>query len=131
MKTEKKLGIYLDHATAKYIDLSVDEVHHETLDSNSNHSEKVAMLHKNEKGMHNKEQQELGTFFNTIAKKILNYNSVLLFGPTDAKVEFFNYLRSDHKYDTIKIAVRNADKMNEKEEQVFVKHFFETVLDFK
>lgn len=127
MKTEKKIGIYLDHASAKFIAVSEDNEHIETLTSDFTHAEKEKMLSKTESGMHNKEQQELGSFFKKIAKTILNFDSVLLFGPTDAKVELFNYLRSEHKYDKIKIEVRNADKMYEKEEKDFVKHFFETV----
>lgn len=128
MKIEKQLGIYLDHASATLIDVASLNKNSETITSGFTHFEKEKMLLKTESGMHNKEQQELGTFFKKIASKILSYNTVLLFGPTDAKAELFNYLRSEHKYDEIKIEQRSTDKIDSEAKKAFVKHYFDTVL---
>lgn len=131
MKIEKKIGVYLDHAQAHFVNYHDDSENLETIDSDFSHFEKEKMLSKTESGMHNKEQQELGTFFKKIAKVILDYDNVLLFGPTDAKLELFNYLRLEHKYDKIKMEVRNADKLNESQAIEFVKNHFDRLLNFK
>jgi stalled ribosome rescue protein Dom34 len=125
MKTEKKLGVYLDHAQARFVNYAADSENLETIDSDFTHFEKEKTLSKSESGMHNKEQQELGSFFKKISKVIMDFDNVLLFGPTDAKVELFNYLQSEHKYSKIKMEVRNTDKLTENQEIDFVKNHFE------
>ena len=131
MKTEKKLGIWLDHSQAHFINYHSESEKIETIESDFTHFEKEKSLAKSESGMHNKEQQELGTFFKKIATVIVKYDDVLLFGPTDAKVELFNFLRSDHKYDKIKMEVKDADKMSENEQSAFVKNHFDFLLNYK
>lgn len=131
MKTEKKIGICLDHSQAHFVNYHSESEKQELIESDFTHFEKEKSLSKSENGMHNKEQQELGTFFKKIAKVIMNYDDVLLFGPTDAKVELFNYLRSEHKYDKIKIEVKDADKMSDSQQIEFVKNHFDLLLNFK
>ena len=58
--------------------------------------------------MHNKEQQKQSTYFNRIADVIKNYNEVLLFGPTDAKSELLNLLKTDHLFENIKMEVKQT-----------------------
>ena len=113
MKIDKKIGIYLDHSQAQFVNYHDDSENLETIDSDFTHFEKEKTLSKSENVMHNKEQQELATFFKKIAKAIMDFDDVLLFGPTDAKAELFNYLRSEHKFDKIKMEVKSAGKLSE------------------
>ena len=131
MTIQKKIGVYLDHSQAHFVNFHTDSENVEPIDSDFTHFEKEKTLSKSESGMHNKEQQELGTFFKKIAKVISNYDDVLLFGSTDAKVELFNYLRSEHKYDKIKMEVKSTDKLTENQEFEFVKNHFDTLLNYK
>jgi hypothetical protein len=75
--------------------------------------------------MHNKEQQLQHGYYQQLGDVISGYESVLLFGPTDAKTELFNLLRADHRFDAIKIEVQPADKMTDNQRHAFVKAFFE------
>jgi len=125
MKTEKKLAVYLDHSEAHLINYDADSENLETINSDFTHFEKEKILSKSESGMHNKEQQELSNFFKKIAKVIMDYDNVLLFGPTDAKVELFNNLQSEHKNYKIKIEIRNTDKLTENQKIAFVKNHFD------
>jgi len=125
MKTEKKLAVYLDHSEAHFINYDADSENLETINSDFTHFEKEKILSKSESGMHNKEQQELSNFFKKIAKVIMDYDNVLLFGPTDAKVELFNNLQSEHKNYKIKIEIRNTDKLTENQKIAFVKNHFD------
>ena len=131
MKIDKKIGIYLDHSQAQFVNYHNDSENLETIDSDFTHFEKEKTLSKSENVMHNKEQQELATFFKKIAKAIMDFDDVLLFGPTDAKAELFNYLRSEHKFDKIKMEVKSAGKLSENQKNEFVKNHFEKLLNYK
>ena len=66
----------------------------------------------------------MSEFYNEIGKIILKYDAVLLFGPTNAKLELANHLKADHRFEKIKIKTMSADKLNEHQEREFVKDFF-------
>lgn len=119
------LGIWLDHASANIMAYSPDTMETETLDSQFTNQEKLHSLSKGESNMHNKEQQLQHSYYKALGEVISGYESVLLFGPTDAKTELFNFLRADHRYDAIKIEVQPADKMTDNQQHAFVKAFFE------
>ena len=106
MTVQKKIGVYLDHSQAHFVNFQADSEIIEPIDSDFTHFEKEKTLSISESGMHNKAQQELGTFLKKIAKVINNYDDVLLFDPTGVKVELFNYIRSEPKYDKNKIEVK-------------------------
>jgi stalled ribosome rescue protein Dom34 len=126
MKTEKKLGIWLDHSTAHLIDLNFMENNH-SIASDFTSDIKEEVLHKGESQMHNKRQQMHEAFYKEIASEILKYDHVLLFGPTNAKTELHNYLNKDLHFKDIKIAIEPADDMTDNEKDAFVKNHFEKV----
>lgn len=131
MTVEKKLGVYLDHSQAQFVIYHADTEKLLNIESDFNHFEKEKSLSKSENIMHNKEQHELNAFFKKIGQALLNFDDVLLFGPTDAKAELFNHLRADHKFDKIKMNVKSSDKLTENQKNEFVKDYFDTVLNFK
>jgi hypothetical protein len=104
MKTERKIGIWMDHQSAHLMELTTDTIETKVIESNTTHAEKE--------------------YFHTLGDTIKQYDSVLLFGPTDAKTELFNLLTADHLFAKIKIDVRQSDKMTENQEHAFVKDFF-------
>jgi len=124
MKTQKNLGIWMDHATANLIDLNSKKKNH-TIASDFTFNTKEEALNRSEKGMHNKRQQQHEAYYKKIADVILNYDHVLLFGPTNAKTELHNYLNEDLHFKAIAIEVATADKMTDNEKDAFVKKHFE------
>ena len=74
--------------------------------------------------MHNKEQQRHSEFYKRIAEVMENYQDIILFGPTDAKVELFNSIRTDQRFAKTKIEVRQTDKMTGNQRQAFVREYF-------
>ncbi|CAN1535375.1 hypothetical protein MCETHM1_01546 [Flavobacteriaceae bacterium] len=126
MKTEKKLGIWMDHSIAHIIEFDVQWKELKTIDSNFTHQDKVESLVKSESLMHNKEQQLQTEYYKNLEAVILNYNEVLLFGATNAKTELFNKVRKDHHFDTIEITVKEADKMSDPERISYVSDYFKT-----
>ena len=124
MRIEKKLGIWMDHSIAHVMEFSTDTIETENIESTFTHQEKEQSLTKSENLMHNKEQQKQGEFYKQLADIIKNHDDVILFGPTNAKVELLNILNADHHFEHIKIKVEQADKMTENQEHAFVKEYF-------
>ena len=124
MKTAKKLGIWMDHAEAHLMEFTTDPIETKTIESKFTHKAKADSLTKGENLMHNREQHEEASYYKELGEIIRNYEGVILFGPTDAKVELFNTLKADHHFANIKIEVKNTDKMTENQQHAFVREHF-------
>lgn len=123
MTTVKKLGIWMDHASAHVMEFA-DPIVTNIVISESTHEEKEKTLQKGESMMHNKNQQQQAEYYKSLGETIKNYDDVLLFGPTDAKVELLNILKADLSFSKIKIEIRQTDKMTENQEHAFVREYF-------
>ena len=128
MITKNKLGIWMDHSIANIMELTSDPIETKTIVSDFTNEEKEITLHKSEKMMHNKEQHEQSEYYKKLEEVILKYDDVILFGPTDAKVELLNDLRTDNRFAKIKIEIKQTDKMTENQQHAFVKEYFRTVI---
>jgi hypothetical protein len=124
MKKIKQLGIWMDHSNAVLLELTNDMIVQNNLTSGFTNEEKESSLRKSEHFMHNKEQQQQLLFYKKIIEQIRDYNEVLLFGPTDAKNELMNLLKTDHLFANIKIETKDADHMTEKQMHAFVREYF-------
>ncbi|MFT4968643.1 MAG: stalled ribosome rescue protein Dom34 [Chitinophagales bacterium] len=124
MENNKNLGIWMDHSYAQVIDLN-SKNNSCSITSEFTFKTKEEALSRSENLMHNKRQQMLEVYYKEIAEKILNYNKVLLFGPTNAKVELHNYLNKDSHFKDINFSIKTADKLTGNEKDAFVKNHFE------
>jgi stalled ribosome rescue protein Dom34 len=123
MKTQRKLGIWMDHSTTNLIDLK-SKKHTRPITSEFTFDTKEEALNRSESRMHNKRQQMHEAYYKEIADVILKYDNVLLFGPTNAKTELHNYLNKDLHFKDISIDIQPADKMTSNEKGAFVKEYF-------
>lgn len=124
MKIANSIGIWMDHTSANLMEFTTDPIETKKIESSFNYQEKEDGLIKSESLMHNKEQHEQKAFYKHLEKIISGYTEVILFGPTDAKAELYNVLKTDHRYANIKIEVVETDKMTENQQHAFVrKHF--------
>lgn len=126
MKSIKRLGIWMDHSTAHLLELNADSIKGKTIFAQIGEQDE-ALNPRDETLIQNKEQNELSGFFSRLSDVIINYDEVLLFGPTNAKTELVNTLKDDHHFDKVKIEVKPADKMTENQQQAFVKEHFNTI----
>lgn len=115
----------MDHSVAHVIELNGDSTKNRTIVAQVGEQDE-ALNSRDETLIQNKEQNELSGFFNRLGGVIINYDEVLLFGPTNAKTEFVNTLKKDHHFDKLKIEVKTADKMTENQQQAFVMEHFNT-----
>ena len=130
MKSVKQLGIWMDHSTANIMELSNGMVISKTLESTAAFPEQVENLRMDESLMHNKEQNQTSDFFKKLSHIIIDYDEVLLFGPTNAKTELFNMLKDNRQFEKIKIHVQSADNLTDNQQEAFVKDFFNTQSNF-
>jgi hypothetical protein len=124
MLTEKKIAIWMDHTSAHIIDYPGDMPIIRTVTSGFMPLEKKDSIEKSEHVMHNKEQHEQAGFYKELGRVILQFDYVLLFGPTNAKSELLNFLKADHRFDKIKIRTEMADKMDSHHQIEFVRKYF-------
>jgi hypothetical protein len=124
MTTAKNLGIWMDHSNAHLIEFTTDPMLTTTIASKFTHDEKEQTLGKSEHVMHNKEQHQQSAYYKKLGDSIKNYEEVILFGPTDAKLELLNLLRADHRFEKIKIEIKQMDKMTENQQHAFVREHF-------
>ena len=124
MNKLKKLGIFMDHSSANLIEFKKESDESITIDSKFTHQEKESTLGKSEHLMHNKEQHQQSEYYKKLGEVIKNYDEVLLFGPTDAKVELFNLLMEGQAFTNVKIEFQNTDKMTENQQHAFVIDYF-------
>jgi stalled ribosome rescue protein Dom34 len=122
--TTKKLGIWMDHKHALLTEFTTDPMKTTTILSGFTNGVKHASVGKGEDGMHSKEQHLQGEYYKQLAEQILHYKEVVLFGPTEAKSELVNFLRSNHQFNGVKIDVETADKMTENQIHAFVRTHF-------
>lgn len=124
MRMKKNLGIWMDHANAHLMEFITDSIEIETIPSAFTHRQKEDSMRKSESLMHQKEQHQHLTYYGKLGQVIKHYNDVLLFGPTDAKAELLNMLRTDHAFDKINLITKPADKMTKNQRNAFVKEYF-------
>ena len=124
MKTDKQLGIWMDHAHAHVIEFTNDISEEKNVISKMEHEEKGQNLGKNENMMNNREKHDQSDYYKKLGEVIINYQEVILFGPTNAKAELLNVLRADHRFEKVKIDIQQTDKMTDNQQMAFVNGHF-------
>ena len=124
MKIIKQLGIWMDHSNAFLMELKNDTILTNCVVSELSDHESEFNFYKGEKLIHKKQQHLQLSYYKKLGDIIKKYQDVVLFGPTDAKNELINLLKTDHLFEDIKIEVINSDKMTEDQMQTFVREYF-------
>ena len=123
MNNIRKLGIWMDHSNAYLMELANDIIVQRVVSELANH-ETEFNFYKGEKLIHKKEQHLQLSYYKKIGDVIKKYQDVVIFGPTNAKNELLNLIKTDHLFEGIKIEVKNSDKMTEDQMQNFVRDYF-------
>jgi hypothetical protein len=124
MKPTKKLGIWMDHSIAYLMELTSNPFEIKTIESKFIYQNELKTLAINGSLIHSKEQQQLSNYYKKLSEVIKGYKRVLLFGPTNAKVELFDILSEDESFINIIIEIKETDKMTAGQKDAFVKSYF-------
>ena len=124
MNTTKRAGIWMDHAMAYIVPFAAEGGEIEIVESD--HVTGVDHTASDgDKHMHHKEQGLEAAYYKQLGELIKGYDDVLLFGPTDAKLELHNLLRKDSHYAQIKMETQTTDKMSPNQLHAFVTQYFQ------
>lgn len=121
MKEATKIAVWIDHNSAHLMELKSEPFEVKTIESNF---DKNTITHHGEKSMHNKEQHLMEQYYKKLVKVIRKYYSVMLFGPTDAKSELFNIIKTDNLLNNVQVEVVQTDTMTENQVNAFVRNYF-------
>ncbi len=124
MTKSKYLGIWMDHARANLMEYTTEPIQTVTIECGFTHEVETEVLDKGESMMLNKQKQQQSDYYKKLGEAIVHYDNVILFGPTNAKVELLNTLKEDLHFKNIKIEVTGADKMTENQQHAFVREYF-------
>lgn len=124
MKRNKCLAIWMDHSNAFLMKLTNDTIVTNIVVSESMTQDVEFSSDKHEKLIHKKERHQQLNYYKKLGDSIRNFQEVLLFGPTEAKKELLNLLKSDALFEKIRFEVRNSDKMTESQRLAFVRDYF-------
>jgi hypothetical protein len=124
MENIKQIAVWMDHSKAQLMEYKNDTIIDNSILSDFTHEDKIDIMGKGEKHMHNKEQHEQSEYYKKLSGIIKNYNEVLLFGPTEAKKELLNIIKADPLLKNIKIEIKHSDKMTDNQIHAFVREYF-------
>jgi stalled ribosome rescue protein Dom34 len=136
IKTARRIGIWLDHAKAHFIDISKGPAIIETVFSDKEseirykgESANGTLLGNNratnnEHHKHNRERLIMDEYYRVLIDRLKNYDDILLFGPTSAKEELHNKLSADKHFANKAITIAPADQLTENQMVATVRDFF-------
>ncbi|HRH66701.1 MAG TPA: hypothetical protein PLU53_10430 [Bacteroidia bacterium] len=133
---EKKIGLWLDHSKAHFVDVSKESATVETTYSDKEtqiriHGEGADGIRlgnnrstNNEYHTHTREQEITREYYKTLSARLRNYDEILLFGSSGAKDELYNILKADQHFSGKTIKTEAADQLTENQMIARVKSYF-------
>jgi stalled ribosome rescue protein Dom34 len=122
MEKKKRLGVWVDYTDAHLMEFKTDIIELNTIESTFTHQEKIE--EENKRKRQAKEKRKHAKFYKDLSETIKYYDEVVIFGPNESKNELVNILRSDDEFSNIIIEVKDTDKLNENQQNNFVKEHF-------
>jgi stalled ribosome rescue protein Dom34 len=124
MKTTNQLGIWMDHSVAYLMELTTKPFEIQTILCELPLPEKNEKPLKNDTALSSRNKSILYKFYHQIGAVMLNYKKIVLFGPSDAKINFFDFLSENECFLKLKIEIKYTEKMNENQQDGFIREYF-------
>lgn len=124
MKNAKRLGIWMDHKMAHIMEITDDHFEVQTIESKFPYPEEYLNEPQPEKVPDIRQKHKQFKYYKKIGEVIKNYYQVILFGPSDAKIELFNILSEDNRFVKIKVEIKDTDRMTRNQLHSFVNEYF-------
>ncbi len=115
-------GVWLDHHKA--IIIAKEESNEYVVLNKVEAAEKQAG--SNEHTIHNTQQANLLKYFKSVAKLLVNYDKLLLFGPGTAQEQFQRHLQEDPQFKGNNIVIDSADQLTDSQMIAKVRDFFKS-----
>lgn len=135
--SNNKIGIWLDHAIAKIIEVgkspsefkiihasNESSLHAKGEDSNGTRLGNFRASN-DEWHDHHREQNEVQSYYKDLIKEVKPYDEIFIFGPTTAPQEFRNLLHLDKDFAGKRIIMEHADYITDNQLAERVRNFFD------
>ena len=119
MKKTKQLGIWMDLSVAYLMEFTTKPFEIQTIIHEFHLVNKKTAKFKKETLIKN-----IYSYYNSIAEAIINYDKIILFGPSNTKVDFFDILSKDERFLKMKIEIKETDIMNVNQQHAFINEYF-------
>lgn len=123
MKSAKRIGIWMDHSVAHLVEYTDDQTSTKTIYAQVGEQDEP-LNPRDETMIQNKKQNQLSNYYKRLSEALINYEDVVLFGPTSAKEELINLIKADHHFDKIRFAIKTTDSMTENQRFAFIDAHF-------
>ncbi len=120
MEKTNELGIWMDHGGAYLMEFTTKPFEIQTIVREFSIEDKK----KNPFKITRSANANRHKYYNQIAKAILKYDEIILFGPSDTKFDFFNILSEDERFFKLKIQIIETDKMDVNDQHQFINDYF-------
>ncbi len=126
MTRVKQLGICVDETGIRVMEHVTGAIKMITLPSLPEGANQAGTVFKKSGNFrYDIELEQHSNYVDQLKSIITNTDSLLLFGPTNLKVDLYNVLKQDDSFSKINITLKQADTMSESEQQAFVMDYFE------
>jgi hypothetical protein len=124
MKPKKKIGVWMDHASAQLLDYGQDAKDIRIIESKNQPSTKTdgSKSHSTDSEVkaHHIKQNKLNNFYKALEQELGEYDEILLTGGKTAKEEFLNRIKDNSHFKSKIIYKMTADKFTPNQFAVFV-----------
>ena len=122
MENTNQIGIWMDHSVAYVMEFNTNpfEIQIIECDFTADKTKKNTKSKKEKNSAIRTKYQ----YYKQIGNVIINYDKIILFGPSEAKIDFFDTLSEDDRFYKLKIEIKETDKMNVKQQHAFINQYF-------
>lgn len=96
----------MDHSIAYLMEFTSLYFEIQTIELKLTNQQKNLGLVEDESLIKSIEKKQLSDYYKKIGETVKNYKRVILFGPSDAKVELFDFLSEDERFLKIKFEIK-------------------------
>lgn len=122
MKNINQIAIWMDYSVAYLMEFKTKPFEIQIIVCEFTVDEKKRNPYKKETTNSNLKRKH--KYYNQIGNAILNYDKIILFGPSEAKIDFFDSLSEDERFYKLKIEIKETDKMNLDQRHAFISEYF-------
>jgi hypothetical protein len=139
-KSIKKIGLWLDHVDAHFIELEDGQEIFETINSGKESLNRIKgesgngikmgnfRSTNNEHQVQMRENEILSDYYKNIAKRLEDFDEIFIFGASTAKDELTNLLRKNKHFDDKLIHTESSDHITKNQMIARVRSFFKLEL---
>jgi len=129
-----EIGVWLDYSGAKFISktdgiteaIESSIVTRDRVDGEGKEGGQFGAgnYSNNEHRNNNRRSDEESAYLKSLIEKLKPFDHILLFGPSNAKVQLHNFIKENKAFDNKTVVVKPSDKMTENQLAAFVRDYF-------